>query len=165
MIKKINQDYRNITKQLSNLHSKILIMNNFLKKYEKICTKKESIDALRKIRKYLEIKVLEEKQMQNNLNLLKRQIKDVCSHSVIVKFGSRRNCPCCNDQFDDLPNNALYEIETNNFFDFDAIIDFFEKFFQNNDMVDEVLLEEIEYSYDVKVRRLKNEKKRNYRNA
>lgn len=93
--------------------------------------------------------------MQNNLNLLKRQIKDVCSHSVIVKFGSRRNCPCCNDQFDDLPNNALYEFEANNFLAFDAIIDFFEKFFQNNDMVDEVLLEEIEYSYDVKVRRLK----------
>ena len=126
-----------------------------LKKHEKICTKEESINALREIRKYLEVKVKEEKQMQNNLNLLKRQIKDVCSHSVIVKFGSRRNCPCCNDQFDDLPNNALYEIETNNFFDFDAIIDLYEKLFQDNDIADETLLEEIQYSYDVKVRRLK----------
>lgn len=155
MIKKLKQDYNDITDQFYNLHFEILVIDDFLKKHEKICTKEESINALREIRKYLEVKVKEEKQMQNNLNLLKRQIKDACSHSVIVKFGSRRNCPCCNDQFDDLPNNALYEIETNNFFDFDAIIDLYEKLFQDNDIADETLLEEIQYSYDVKVRRLK----------
>ena len=141
--------------QFCDFRLKIIIIDDFLKKQGKIYTREESLNALREIRKYLEVKVKEEKQMQNNLNLLKKEIKDVCSHSVIVKFGSRRNCPCCNDQFDDLPNNALYEFEANNFLDFDAIIDFFEKFFQDNDMVDEVLLEEIEYSYDVKVRRLK----------
>ena len=155
MIKKLKQDYKNMIDQFCDFRLKIIIIDDFLKKQGKIYTREESLNALREIRKYLEVKVKEEKQMQNNLNLLKKEIKDVCSHSVIVKFGSRRNCPCCNDQFDDLPNNALYEFEANNFLDFDAIIDFFEKFFQNNDMVDEVLLEEIEYSYDVKVRRLK----------
>ena len=154
MIKKLKQDYKNMIDQFCDFRLKIIIIDDFLKKQGKIYTREESLNALREIRKYLEVKVKEEKQMQNNLNLLKKEIKDVCSHSVIVKFGSRRNCPCCNDQFDDLPNNALYEFEANNFLDFDAIIDFFEKFFQDNDMVDEVLLEEIEYSYDVKVRRL-----------
>ena len=141
--------------QFCDFRLKIIIIDDFLKKQGKIYTREESLNALREIRKYLEVKVKEEKQMQNNLNLLKRQIKDACSHSVIVKFGSRRNCPCCNDQFDDLPNNALYEIEDNNFFDFDAIIDLYEKLFQDNDIADETLLEEIQYSYDVKVRRLK----------
>ena len=154
MIKKLKQDYKNMIDQFCDFRLKIIIIDDFLKKQGKIYTREESLNALREIRKYLEVKVKEEKQMQNNLNLLKKEIKDVCSHSVIVKFGSRRNCPCCNDQFDDLPNNALYEFEANNFLDFDVIIDFFEKFFQDNDMVDEVLLEEIEYSYDVKVRRL-----------
>ena len=155
MIKKLKQDYKNMIDQFCDFRLKIIIIDDFLKKQGKIYTREESLNALREIRKYLEVKVKEEKQMQNNLNLLKRQIKDVCSHSVIVKFGSRRNCPCCNDQFDDLPNNALYEIETNNFFDFDAIIDLYEKLFQDNDIADETLLEEIQYSYDVKVRRLK----------
>ena len=155
MIKKLKQDYKNMIDQFCDFRLKIIIIDDFLKKQGKIYTREESLNALREIKKYLEVKVKEEKQMQNNLNLLKRQIKDVCSHSVIVKFGSRRNCPCCNDQFDDLPNNALYEIETNNFFDFDAIIDLYEKLFQDNDIADETLLEEIQYSYDVKVRRLK----------
>lgn len=155
MIKKLKQDYKNMIDQFCDFRLKIIIIDDFLKKQGKIYTREESLNALREIRKYLEVKVKEEKQMQNNLNLLKRQIKDACSHSVIVKFGSRRNCPCCNDQFDDLPNNALYEIEDNNFFDFDAIIDLYEKLFQDNDIADETLLEEIQYSYDVKVRRLK----------
>lgn len=165
MINKLKQDYEDLTCKFSDLRLQIAQLNTFLKRQDKIYSRKESIDALNKIRKFLEIKGDEEVQIQNELELLRRQIDELCSHRVIIKYGSNLVCPVCSEQFYVIADSTIYEVETDNSKDFNTIIKLFEENSNESSLVDENILEEIQYSYDVKVRRLKNEKKGNYRNA
>lgn len=155
MINKLKQDYKDLTFKFNNIHLQIAQLNVFLKEQIKIYNRKESIDALNKIRKFLDEKKNQEIQIQNNLELLKRQIEDICSHSVIIKYRNNLVCPICSQQFYIFPDSTVYEVETDSSKDFNTIINLFEENSTESCLLDKNILEEIQYSYDLKIRRLK----------
>lgn len=155
MINKLKQDYKDLTGKFSDLRLQIAQINTFLKSQSEIYSRKESIDALNEIRKFLNVKGDQEIQMQNELELLRRQIDELCSHSVVIKDGSGWVCPICSEQFYVIPDSTIYVVETDNNRDFNAIMKLVEEYLNGNSLIDENILEEIQYSYDVKVRRLK----------
>lgn len=155
MISKLKQDYKKLNCDFSDIRLQIAQLNTFLKRQGKIYSRKESIDALNEIRKFLNVKGDQEIQMQNELEILRRQIDELCSHRVIIKYGSDLVCPICSEQFYVIPDSTIYEVEADNNKDFNTIIKLFEEYLNENSLIDENILEEIQYSYDVKVRRLK----------
>lgn len=155
MINKLKKDYENLTRKFCDLRSQIAELNTFLEKQSKIYSRKESIDALNKIREFLEIKGDEEVQMHKDLNVLRIKIDDACGHSVVIKKWSDWVCPVCGKYFYVIPDCTIYGVETDDSKTFNAIMKLVEEYLNENRLIDENILEEIQYSYDVKVRRLK----------
>lgn len=155
MINNLKKDYEDLNYKFCDLHFQITQLNTFLKIQSKIYSRKESIDALNEIKKFLNVKVKQEIQIENDLETLRRQIEDVCSHSVIIKYGSGWVCPICSKHFYAIPDCTIYEVGVNDNKDFNTIIKLFEENLNENSITNENILEEIQYSYDVKVRRLK----------
>lgn len=155
MINKLKQDYKNLTCKFRSLRLQIAQLNTFLKRQNEIYSRKESIDALNEIKKFLNKKGDQEIQIQNDLELLRRQIEDLCSHSIIIKYGSYWVCPICSEQFYVIPDCTIYEVETDDDKTINIIMKFVEEYLNENSLIDENIIEEIQYLNNIKVRRLK----------
>lgn len=155
MINKLKQDYKDLTCKFRSLRLQIAQLNTFLKRQNEIYSRKESIDALNEIKKFLNKKGNQEIQIQNDLELLRRQIEDLCSHSIIIKYGSYWVCPICSEQFYVIPDCTIYEVETDDDKTINIIMKFVEEYLNENSLIDENIIEEIQYLNNIKVRRLK----------
>ena len=155
MINKLKQDYKDLTCKFRSLRLQIAQLNTFLKRQSEIYSRKESIVTLKEIKKFLNEKGDQEIQIQNNLELLRRQIEDLFSHSIIIKYGSFWECPICSEQFYVIPDCTIYEVETKDDKTINIIMKFVEEYLNENSLIDENIIEEIQYLNDIKVRGLK----------
>lgn len=155
MINKLKQDYKDLTCKFRSLRLQIAQLNTFFKRQNEIYSGKESIDALNEIKKFLNKKGDQEIQIQNDLELLRRQIEDLCSHSIIIKYGSYWVCPICSEQFYFIPDCTIYEVETDDDKTINIIMKFVEEYLNENSLIDENIIEEIQYLNNIKVKRLK----------
>lgn len=160
MNKELYKEIKSKLKELQNITYKTSVLESFLKENEKNFTRKESINALNKIKEYL----LEQRKIQSTLEteykeLITRQIK-TCNHEVSIKRSTSPSfyCLICGKYMGDNQNNIPnLSVDISKDYEVYYIIEkHFERLIQNDEDISESiikLLENLQYERNIKVLR------------
>lgn len=152
-------------KELNKLYNIIKTIENFLKENEKKFTFPESLDALKKIRDYLELKQKEYEEHKNKQRGIYKELYNTCKHEISIKYSQYPSYQCliCEQTVgvnrEIIPEVSLLSIDITNDYKVARIIE--EKFNEvlncDLDLVEEMtnLIEDLQYDRDIKVYRRK----------
>lgn len=155
MDKNLKEKEEQIRKKIENQNYKIETISTFLSKYESYYSNEESIQALKRIKLFLS----NQKQLLDNLNnelkQIDEQLKRNCKHEIII---NGEYCAFCKTKFhhNDIPKTSLFIIKSTNIMDLIKI----DQIIKNNTIESNYLtyledqLDELQYSTDIKVKRL-----------
>ena len=150
------QVLKSITAQVYNLEKFIKESNN---KFQQ----EESIEALKKIKKYLELKQQELKETENVQKNIYKELYTTCNHEVAIKYSNIPNyrcliCDCAlTRESIDVPKQSLISIDTTNDYKVAYMIEeLFQKIiYSDEDLIETItkFLEEIQYERNIKIYR------------
>lgn len=133
--------------KLNELNYEINKLSKLLNQLEKYFDKKESLEALKRIHKYLEDIKLKQQNLETDLKKNQQKILTSCSHEILIKTeNSWYACPICFQRISQNKINfkcilveadenldissIIYEISKKN----EPIIDNFEKYIENKNV-------------------------------
>lgn len=146
-------------KKLWEVRSLVLVLEEFLIKNQENFKRKESIEALKKIRSYFELKQKEYLEIDKKEKEIYNKLYSTCKHEVIVK-GNCGNpyyqCLICKRSSIE-PKNSLISIDVTNDRQVGYIIDKIVKdvVHSDKDLMETIsdAVEEMQYDRDIKVYR------------
>jgi len=159
----MNKDLRNEKKKLKmeliNLSNFISLSDDFLNKKGKYFINQESIEALKEMQKFLDIKRTEYKKTRDRFKNVKRKIQESCNHEIVVSDEFNKHCAICGKLIID--EKMLLEIKlSDNYYNGklvkDIIYEIVEEGIEKEDLLSyvEEEIDELQYSVNIKVRRL-----------
>lgn len=150
-------------RELNKLYNIINTIENFLKENEKKFRFPSSLNALKKIRDYLELKQKEYEECNIRQKEIYKELYNTCKHEISIKYSHypSYHCLICEQTVgvnkEIIPEVSLLSIDTTNDYEVACIIE--EKFNEvvncDLDLVEEMtnLIEDLQYDRDIKVYR------------
>ena len=98
MNKKLYIEKIETEKLLNEKYHDIYQIATFIREYEKCFKKKESIEALKRIKEYLKNEMIKYEKIENEYNKIYFEFQDNCEHEIAVSDSDINNCKCiiCN---------------------------------------------------------------------
>lgn len=142
------------------LKVRIDYLEYFLKKYETSFKKEESIEALKRIKEYLEIIKKEYYDNKINQKQLYKEFYTTCNHEVAIKYYNTYHCLICDCNLggnnDKIPHQPIISINTEDYEVLSIMKETFEQVVHSDkDLIETItkIIEEIQYEKDIKVYR------------
>ena len=150
------------SKELSKLRYLIRDLQEFLRKNEKNFKRKESIDALKRIKEYLELKKKEYTISEKIHKETHKELISACKHEIAIKYYNMPyyKCLTCNHDLswiNEVPKTPLISIDPSNDYEVIYTIEELlkEVMHSDKDLIETIstVLEEIQYEKNIKVYR------------
>lgn len=148
---------------LKNINTLVYTLEKFLEESNNKFKKEESIEALKKVKKYLELKKQELKETENIQKNIYHELYTTCNHEVAIKYSNIPSyrcliCECAlTRESIDIPKQSLISIDTTNDYKVAYIIEeLFQKIiYSDKDLIETIteFLEEIQYERNIKIYR------------
>lgn len=143
--------------------TKVYRIVSFLEKNEKLYKKKESLEAIEKIRQIAIMRVKRYEEIKNKFNSIFDEIKKTCTHEIILSDAHCIVCAICEKNMLDIPSTSKIKIclpPNEDLYGFNSFSieqrPIFKKIYQAIESDDiEDGLENLQYDNEVKIRRLK----------
>lgn len=162
MNKELYKKNINLLEEFENLRYTVNSLTKFLEDNEKNFKREKSIEALKKIREYLELKQKDYQECSVNQKNTFKELRDTCSHEVAVKRYciSQYKCLICGYPFSlsgRVPDESLISIDVSKDIEVQYMIDEIYKEIVNSDQdLIDIISEKIEdwqYERNIKVHR------------
>ena len=143
--------------KIKQLKKEITLIDKFLIDKSKYYKNKESILAIKEIKKIFDNKIEQEEKLLEELSQLESQIERSCNHEIIISDKYNNFCAICKALIIDIPDTTILSIEVSNN-DYTILINnIINKGLEENKLVDYAIdqLEELQYSSDIKIKRLR----------
>lgn len=167
MLKELRRKEKSLEEKISKLDDEIHTLDVFIDKNEKYFSKKSSLEALNKIKEYLENIDIERTNNLEELNKIELEKIEECNHEIILNDNDNTLCMICglNLSKNDELKRTVFKVTVDGYlypYDFkdtqyEGIIDAIDEGIENNTLIDslETELKKIQYLDKTKVRRLK----------
>lgn len=153
-LKRKKEELENNIKQLKR---EIRLIENFVINNSKYYKNKESINAIKEIKKIFDNKIKQEEKLLDELYQLQLQLENSCNHEIVINCGYNNFCATCKSLIINIPDTTVLLVQIPNEDYFKPINDIINKGLEENNLVDYAVdqLEELQYSNDIKVKRLR----------
>lgn len=150
-------------KELTEINRIVYTLEKFLVKSENAFQKKESIEALKKIKEFLELKKEETEQHKKIQQETYKELYKTCKHEIAIKYSNIPDYRClvCNcsltGERTDTPKESLISVDTTDDYKVAYMIEelFQEIVYSDSDLIETIntFLEEIQYERNIKIYR------------
>ena len=144
-----------LIQKIKQLNQEICLIENFVIKNSDYYKSEKSLLAIKQIKTIWNNKIIQERELLEELDKLKLQIESSCNHEIIISDKYNTFCALCKSLIIDIPITSKLLIETPNDRYFKLVNDIIDQ--GENKIVDYTIeqLEELQYSNDIKIKRLR----------
>ena len=144
-----------LIQKIKQLNQEICLIENFVIKNSDYYKSEKSLLAIKQIKTIWNNKIIQERELLEELDKLKLQIESSCNHEIIISDKYNTFCALCKSLIIDIPSTSKLLIETPNDRYFKLVNDIINQ--GENKIVDYTIeqLEELQYSNDIKIKRLR----------
>lgn len=150
-------------KELTEISRVVYTLEKFLVKSENKFQNKESIEALKKIKEFLELKKKETEKYKKIQQATYQELYTTCKHEIAIKYSNIPDYRClvCNCsltiEHKDIPKESLIMVDTTNDYKVAYMIEetFQKIIYSDSDLIETInhFLEEIQYERNIKIYR------------